>query len=654
MSTPSEHRRLTRGSLRRQVTGDGQNDLNCGGEYPTVDRVVRIRDGLSSASEPDTCGESDQETRAVRPQSLNVERQTVAGGQSGADRSVSPQRRTAERDERASEKLAWRLAAREVGVPFGEPLTSADETSQDEAERCPETEYESALSAEEDRATVVDVETRGAPVYGNPVMLISDQQTDDEVDRAVGAYHALREAAQTCNRSARARIVELPCEVPLRTSASRDTRSPPRLSPRPSARCDVEQLTDAQEQAEAVRLEQERDAARREHSQRRRKSRHTQVQTAAAPDPVEHQRQRHAAAGDQHVRKAKQLLRRESPLLPPLGAVDDDDVGGVASPRERYFSREGGLRMPLFDGGDWAGFMSQFEACVNYYGWTEKTKAIRLYTSIIGEARKTLGAVGASNWSFAQLKRHMEVRYGKSKVFAQIQAELLQRMRKPEQSLHTYHDELVAASHTANIPEHQRADLVHTAFVYGLRNNQHMHRWVTRHEREPTLEAALQAAEEYEEEYGSDPVFQSLPVSVNARDSTGNALAVALIGSESKSSPQPTVSVNAVQTEDEADLRKAMDKGFKQLTSSMQSRFDKLDTRVASVEKWQADQIQYFKDRAAKQRAEREKRNKDWKQKRNNNNGNQRQSSGDNQSSAPVTQEVNARQTRSNVPVDAE
>ena len=31
----------------------------------------------------------------------------------------------------------------------------------------------------------------------------------------------------------------------------------------------------------------------------------------------------------------------------------------------------------------------------------------------------------------------------------------------------------------------------------------------------------------------------------------------------------------------------------------------------------------------AKQRAEREKRNKDWKQKRNNNNGNQRQSSGE-------------------------
>ena len=213
---------------------------------------------------------------------------------------------------------------------------------------------------------------------------------------------------------------------------------------------DVEPLTDAQEQAAAVRLELERDAARREHSQRRRKSRHTQAAAALPPVVHEPQQRRAAAAGDQQVRREKTPLRRQTALL-PLREPEDDIDSGVASPRERYFSRESGLRMPLFDGGDWAGFMSQFEACINYYGWTEKTKAIRLYTSIVGEARKTLGAVGASNWSFAQLKRHMEVRYGKSKVFAQIQAELLQFARKPEQTLHMYHDELVAASRTANI-----------------------------------------------------------------------------------------------------------------------------------------------------------------------------------------------------------
>ena len=77
--------------------------------------------------------------------------------------------------------------------------------------------------------------------------------------------------------------------------------------------------------------------------------------------------------------------------------------------------------------------MSQFEACIDYYGWTEKTKTIRLYTSIVGDARKTLGTVSANNWTYNQLKKHMEVRYGKSKVYAQIQTELLTHTRNPGQ-----------------------------------------------------------------------------------------------------------------------------------------------------------------------------------------------------------------------------
>ena len=234
-------------------------------------------------------------------------------------------------------------------------------------------------------------------------------------------------------------------------------------------------------------------------------------------------------------------------------------------------------------------------------------------------------------------------------MFAQIQAELLQRTRKPEQSLHAYHDELVAASRTANIPEHQRADLVHTAFVFGLRNNQHMHRWVTRHEREATIEAALEAAEEYEEEYGSEPVFQSLPVSVNARDSTGNPLAVALIGADKSSMTSPTVSVNAVQAED-GELKKTVGSEVKRLTSNLQSKVDKLDTRLQGVEKWQAEQIQYYKDRAAKNR-ERWNNNNRKKNDRGNNGQN---NSGGNQNSQRQEQEVNARQTRSSAPVDTE
>ena len=629
----SENRRLTRGSTRRQLTDETGEHARARMNTPTP-QPARVRDGLSSASESEFATESEGEGAAAaapRPLQQDTEDEELTAVK---DPVTSTSRRHADQDA-ASEQLAWRLAAREVGIPSDVPQSSADETSQDEEACAPETEYESARSMDEDQETVVDVSTRGAAVIGKPVLLISAEHTEEQVGRAVGAYDALRDAVEN-NRNT-PRLVELPCDVPVRAPAPRDQVSPARLSPRRRPNRREAERAELQEQEELARLERERDEARRETAHRRRKSRHTQAAAPAivAEEPVVRRQQRAAAAGDQRSTRKPTYHPREV-LLPLREPEDGSEVRSQRS--EKFFSRERGLRMPLFDGEDWAGFMSQFEACINYYGWTEKTKAIRLYTSITGDARKTLGAVGASNWSYAQLKRHMEVRYGKSKVYAQIQAELLQRVRQPGQTLHTYHDELVAASRTANIPEHQREDLVHTAFVFGLRSNQHMHRWVTRHEKEATLEAALAAAEDYEDEYGSDIVFQSMPVSVNARDSTGNALAVALIGHEHNDSNNETVGVNAVEVGTTEDaMQKMMSKELKKVTSNFTSRFDKLDNRLQGVEKWQADQIQYFKDRAAKFRKERDNnRARKW-----NNNKNNDQSNNNNDSSPGGQQQQN-------------
>ena len=252
--------------------------------------------------------------------------------------------------------------------------------------------------------------------------------------------------------------------------------------------------------------------------------------------------------------------------------------------------------MPLFDGGDWAGFMSQFEACINYYGWTEKTKTIRLYTSIVGAARKTLGDVNVSTWTYAQLTKHMEVRYGRSKVYAQIQSELLSRLRKTGQTLHSYYDELVAAS-----SEDKRGELIHTAFVFRLRNHPHMHRWVTKREKGVTIEAALEAAEAYGNEYGSDAILQSMPVTVNARDTTGNLLAVALMSGPGAEHQNKSVSVDMVQVDPgDGSMRSLMSAEFKLMKNHINQKFDTLDTRMQDVEKFQAAQIQRWKDATEK------------------------------------------------------
>ena len=376
-----------------------------------------------------------------------------------------------------------------------------------------------------------------------------------------------------------------------------------RLTPQKCALVESNSQTNLHVEAEAARVECEQEGSRREQAQRRRKSRHTQSCEAPVPRPAVHRLQRQTAAGDQNQPPLKRCPRE---VLLPLRPPHDGDPyvnTGMVSKARIHHRHESGLRMPLFDGGDWAGFMSQFEACINYYGWTEKTKTIRLYTSIVGEARKTLGAVNANTWTYTQLKKHMEVRYGRSKVYAQIQSELLSLLRKPGQTLHAYYDELVAASYTANIPEGKRVELIHTAFVFGLRGNQHMHRWVTKRERGSTIEAALEAAEAYEDEYGSAPVLQSTPISVNSRDATGNPLAVALYGCEQSEMQGNNVSVDVVQAEGSDTSLKTFFAGeMKQFRSHINKKFDTLGERLDSVEKWQANQIKRWKESAEKRK----------------------------------------------------
>ena len=346
------------------------------------------------------------------------------------------------------------------------------------------------------------------------------------------------------------------------------------------------------------------------------KGRFTRAHEAPMTMPAQHLIAREAAAGDH---PAKQRLDRNREALLPLEAPDENDPYAAVSaasqnnPRQNQF-RESGLRMPLFDGVDWAGFMSQFEACNEYYRWNEKTKAVRLYTSIIGAARKSLGSARAGSWSYDRLKRHMEVRYGKNKPFAQIQRELFALKRGADQSLYAFHDEIIAAADTANIPDEQREQLVYTAFVYGLRSNTHMHRWVSRRDTVGTIESALELAEAYEDEYGPTSVLQSLPVSVNARDSTGNPLAVAL----PSTSDSKTVSVDAaVPSQSDLALTNQMQAGFNKIEKQITKQFATIDTRLGAVEKYQTEQIRRWENRKSRNQQRRDgKRAKNWNESR--------------------------------------
>ena len=133
--------------------------------------------------------------------------------------------------------------------------------------------------------------------------------------------------------------------------------------------------------------------------------------------------------------------------------------------------------------------------------------------------------------------------------------------------------------------------------------------WVSRRDKEGTIESALELAEAYEDEYGADSVLQSLPVTVNARDSTGNALAVALPNMKSAA-----VSVDAVDIcQGDTSLAQQMTAGFKKMEVQLTKQFETIDTRLGAVEKYQSEQIRRWEDRKSRNRQRRDhKRARNW------------------------------------------
>ena len=103
------------------------------------------------------------------------------------------------------------------------------------------------------------------------------------------------------------------------------------------------------------------------------------------------------------------------------------------------------------------------------------------------------------------------------------------------------------------------------------------------------IDSGLELAEAYEDKYGNDtPVLQSLPVTVNAFNSTGNAFAVALPGARSK---PPAVCIDAVDMQVDTSLAQQMTAGFQKIENQRTKHFETIDTRLSAFEKYQVEQV---------------------------------------------------------------
>ena len=109
-------------------------------------------------------------------------------------------------------------------------------------------------------------------------------------------------------------------------------------------------------------------------------------------------------------------------------------------------------------------------------------------------------------------------------------------------------------------------------------------------------------------------MLQLLPVSVIARDNTGNPLAFAL----SSASDSKTVSVDAsVSRQSDLALTNQMQAGFNKIEKQITKQFSTIDTRLGAVEKYQTEQIRRWENRKSRNQQRRDgKRAKNWNESR--------------------------------------
>ena len=84
---------------------------------------------------------------------------------------------------------------------------------------------------------------------------------------------------------------------------------------------------------------------------------------------------------------------------PPVLLLPDDD----SEPHRNECNYTGRMRVPTFDGKNWAAFKSVFESVAKHYRWSDAVKALQLKCCIQGEARAALGVVESIDWSYDQL-----------------------------------------------------------------------------------------------------------------------------------------------------------------------------------------------------------------------------------------------------------
>ena len=189
---------------------------------------------------------------------------------------------------------------------------------------------------------------------------------------------------------------------------------------------------------------------------------------------------------------------------PTAGVTTVTTTKSTEPPEEKPRATERGITMPVFKGDNWVAFQIKFATYCNRYQLDDYDKLDRLKMALEDTACRVLYSRDPELWTYQELMKALENRYGHSKSYPMVERELRRIKRKPSQTLQDLADEIREISRKTHMEEHTRDQLTRSAFMGALDDDTQMIHYIDK--RDPareSLASALEIAERYERQNGS-------------------------------------------------------------------------------------------------------------------------------------------------------
>ena len=232
--------------------------------------------------------------------------------------------------------------------------------------------------------------------------------------------------------------------------------------------------------------------------------------------------------------RRKARSKRERTRSPSTGKTPE----GSRRTSSRKQAQERGINMPTFKGTNWVAFQIKFATYCGRYDLDDEEKLERLKMALEDNACRVLYSRDPSAWTYKELMKALENRYGHSKSYPMVERELRRIRRKQGQTLQDLADEIREVSRKTHMDEDRREQLTRSAFMGALDDDNLMIHYIDKRDPErESLASALEIAERYERENGTPAT--AMTTRLDAAQATGETQDVAAF----TSGPSPLTKV---------------------------------------------------------------------------------------------------------------